>query len=337
MGRLIKAILLTVVIACAGVSIYFIITIVGNRDIVVNAYNNLSNTNQQGADVIRTNFLQVYGTYGEELFIALGISKTDYAPGGVGDSDPGTPDSSEDKFCTCMDRCTSDTDFDDTCEICKKDWHDCAYTPPCTCTGPDRCSPSNVESSCGACTISYLNCTFVPPNSGGGGEIGGTYEGTWYHVQQGTETYRVTSPTGSSNVHCFFVAMNALCSGLSGQQKTLEDVFTADGMTWVCDNGTMKCTTSKDHNGSISRANGILSGMGITQSLDSSVSSLTNSGTYLIHVKNNYNWSRGGMHWFIVHNGTLMTDAGNHSHGYKLTSADISDINSSINHIGKVQ
>lgn len=336
MRRLIKAILLTIVITCAGVSIYFIITIVGNRDIVVNAYNNLSNTNQQGADVIRTNFLQVYGTYGEELFIALGISKTDYAPGGVGDSDPGAPDGSENKICTCTDRCTSDSDFDDTCEICKHDWNKCAYVPPCTCSGTDRCNQTTVDQTCDACKISYINCKVSIPNTTGG-EIGGDYEGTWNHVQQCTETYTVTSVHGTANQHCFFVAMNALCSGLTSRAVTLEEVFKADGQTWVCDPSTMVCKTSKDHNGSIARGNTILNNMGVSKKLDNTCTSVTLSGTYIVYTTNNDNWSSGGNHWFTIHDGVLMTNAGNHDHGYELTASDIADINGSLKHIGKVE
>ena len=203
MRQLIKAILLTIVITCAGVSIYFIITIVGNRDIVVNAYNNLSNTNQQGADVIRTNFLQVYGTYGEELFIALGISKTDYAPGGVGDSDHGAPDGSENKICTCTDRCTSDSDFDDTCEVCKHDWKKCAYVPPCTCSGTGRCTSTTVDTSCEACTISPSYCT-IPPK---GGQSLGKYtqiasNGLYYVPQSATLWGNLKNGGNTWNVEC---------------------------------------------------------------------------------------------------------------------------------------
>lgn len=334
MGKILKTLLLTIAVTCGAVSIFFIFSIVGNRDKVIESFNAMNSVEAQGADVTRQNFLKVYSTYGEELFIALGIKKTDYAPNGVGDSDPGTPGESASKYCTCTDKCTSDSDFDDTCEVCKIDWTQCAYIPPCTCAGPDRCTPTNVDNSCEACKLDYTNCTVYMPGKTGG-EIGGRYEGTWHHVQQCSETYLVTSANNTSNQHCFFVAMNALCSGLSGKQITLEDVFTADGQTWVCDPNTMKCVTSKDHSGSIARANGILSNMGISKSL-STGSNVSNSGTYLVYTKNNKNWSDSGNHWFIIHNGTLMTNADGKSHGYKLTSSDIADINKSAKHIGKV-
>lgn len=337
MGRIIKAILLTIAIACAGVSVFFIITIIGNRDIVVDAYNSLSSASKRGADAIRTNFLQVYSSYGEELFIALGVNKTDYAPGGIGDSDPGTGEGSDilHEVCTCTDMCTSDTDFDDTCEVCKVDWQNCAYVPPCTCSGPDRCTQGNVDNSCEACKLDIRNCMVILPTITGG-EIGGRYEGTWCHVQQGSEAFKVTSVNNTKGKHCFFVAVNALSSGLSGRQVTLEEVFTADGQTWVCDQNTGLCKTSKDHNGSVSRANNILSNLGISDKL-ANATSVTKSGTYLVYVKNNKNWSSGGFHWFTIHNGTLMTNAGDKGYGYSLTDADLADINKSVGHIGKVE
>lgn len=158
MGKILKALLLTIAVTCGAVSIFFIFSIVGNRDKVIEGFNAMNSVEAQGADVTRQNFLKVYSTYGEELFIVLGIKKTDYAPSGVGDSDPGTPGESASKYCTCTDKCTSDSDFDDTCEVCKIDWTQCAYVPPCCCTGPDRCSSTSVNQSCEACKASLANC-----------------------------------------------------------------------------------------------------------------------------------------------------------------------------------
>lgn len=333
MRKILKAILYVIAASCVIVLVYFIIAIIGNRKEVVNAYKAMTNTKEQGADNIRTNFLRVYGTYGEELFLALGMKKTDYDISGTVDSDI-EMDEPTVKLCTCTAECKSDTDYDDTCEVCKLDWQQCYYVAPCTCSGPDRCTSTNVDSSCEACNKDYKNCAVVI-HSTASTQIGGIYEGKWYHVIQGTETYKVKSAGGSTGKHCFFVAMNAICSGFTGRQITLEDVFTADGQTWTCDPNTMTCNTSKDHNGGFTRANNILSNMGVSESIHDNAT-LTASGSYLVYVGNNKNWSSSGMHWFPVHNGELMTNAGNHKTGYKLTAADIADINKNHKYIGAI-
>lgn len=333
MRKILKAILGVIAASCVIVLVYFIIAIIGNRKEVVNAYKAMTNTKEQGADNIRTNFLRVYGTYGEELFLALGMKKTDYDISGTVDSDT-EMDEPTVKLCTCTSECTSETDYDDTCEVCKLDWQQCAYVAPCTCSGQDRCTSTNVDSSCEACKKDYKNCAVILQGTVST-EIGGTYEGAWYHVIQGTETYKVKSVNGTPNQHCFFVAMNAICSGFTGRQITLEDVFTADGQTWTCDPNTMTCKTSRDHNGGFARANSILSNMGISERIHDSAT-LTTSGSYLIYVSGNKNWSSGGSHWFPVHNGVLMTNAGNHKTGYKLTPADINDINKNHKYIGAI-
>ena len=62
------------------VSIYFIITIVGNRHEIIEAYNRITYTKQEGADNMRANFLQVYSTYGEDLLIELDEFAEPFAP-----------------------------------------------------------------------------------------------------------------------------------------------------------------------------------------------------------------------------------------------------------------
>ena len=235
MGRIIKSILMTIAIACAGVSIFFIITIIGNRDVVVDAYNNLSDSKERGADVVRNNFLQVYGTYGEELFIALGINKTDFAPGGVGDSDPGTPGEEIYKVCTCTDKCTSDTDFDDTCEVCKVDWKQCAYIPPCTCLGnvTQPCDSTNVYASCEACNLDIKYCLEKYKGGTGGPPSGNTHtingpDGLGYIEQSNPDWALIGNPNGGLSVKsagCGILAAYAAYANNGGTESFEETIL----------------------------------------------------------------------------------------------------------------
>lgn len=338
MKRLLKAIFMILGISCIAVLIYFIVIIIGSKGEVVKQYKNMTSASTQGADNIHANFLRVYGTYGEELFIQLGLKKTDYAINGTSDSDSSMPGDKVQSGCTCTSLCTSDSDYDDTCDVCSKDWTQCVYVPPCTCSGPDRCTSGNVDDTCEACKISYNNC-IVSTGAVTPGSLGGTYEGIWSHCQQNTENYKIRSVTGSTGVHCFFIAMNCVASGLKGSTVTLDEVFAADGSVLTI-NGNV-AQSNKDFNGGSARANNILKNLGINQKFVEMTSYTSDGGIYLLHASNDnaHRFSSSGNHWFIVNGETLMSKAGSHSIGYKLTQDDINYINNSgiFNHWYKIQ
>lgn len=334
MKKLLKAILTILGVSCIAVLIYFIVIIIGSKGEVVKQYKNMTSASVQGADNIHANFLRVYGTYGEELFIALGLKKTDYAVNGTSDSDVSMPGDTVYSGCTCTSRCTSDSDYDDTCDVCSKDWTQCAYVPPCSCSGSDRCTSSNVDSSCEACSISYMNCK-VSMGAATPGTLGGKYVGEWSHCEQKSEAYIIESLTGTQGLHCFFTAMNCLASGLKGSTVTLDEVFAADGSTFTITGNVAK--SSKDFNGSTTRAKNILNNLGISATFTTD-SDISDTGTYLVHVTgdNAGRFSKGGDHWFIINNGKLMCRADGHNIEYTITGDDYSYINSYANHRIKV-
>lgn len=339
MKKLFKAIFMILGVSCIAVLIYFIVIIIGSKGEVVKQYKNMTSASTQGADNIHANFLRVYGTYGEELFIQLGLKKTDYAITGTSDSDTSMPGDKVQSGCTCTSLCTYDSDYDDTCDVCAKDWTQCAYVPPCTCSGPDRCTSGNVDDTCEACKISYTNCC-IPTGAVTPGALGGTYDGVWSHCQQGTENYKIKSISGSTGVHCFFIAMNCVASGLKGSTVTLDEVFAADGTVFTITGNIAQSNKDVSGGSGTTRANNILSKLGISQRFVEEPSFSPNGGTYLLHASNDsaHRFSSGGEHWFIVNGDTLMSKAGTHAIGYKLTTSDINYINSNaFNHWYKIQ
>lgn len=160
MRWLIKKIFTLLTIVFIIISIYFIITIIGNKDEIVEAYNRITYTKQEGADNIRTNFLQVYSTYGEDLFIALGVKKSDFALSGAADSPSENPEEYV-PFCTCTQKCLDESTTDHSCSVCAVDYTQCAQILICVCAGPDKCSDSHVDSNCRACTHDSTLCVVV--------------------------------------------------------------------------------------------------------------------------------------------------------------------------------
>lgn len=343
MKRLLKAIFMILGVSCIAVLIYFIVIIIGSKGEVVKQYKNMTSASTQGADNIHANFLRVYGTYGEELFIQLGLKKTDYAINGTSDSDTSMPGDKVQSGCTCTSLCTSNSDYDDTCVVCSKDWTQCAYVPSCTCSGPDRCTSSNVDDTCEACKISYTNC-IVSTGTVTPGSLGGTYEGTWIYCRQKSEKYTIESVTGSQGVHCFFTAMNCLASGLKGSTVTLDEVFAADGSVFTITGNVAK--SNKDFNGDSTRAVKILDKLNIQATL--TTAKVEKTGTYLVRINESapYKFSGTGGHWFVIHNGEIMCKAGprecNNSSkpaspaNYKLSDTDLDYINKYANHHYKV-
>lgn len=351
MRRLLKAIFMILGVSCIAVLIYFIVIIIGSKGEVVKQYKNMTSASTQGADNIHANFLRVYGTYGEELFIQLGLKKTDYAINGTSDSDSSMPGDKIQSGCTCTSLCTSDSDYDDTCDVCAKDWTQCAYVSPCTCAGPDRCTSSNVDDTCEACKISYTNCV-VSTGTVTPGSLGGTYEGVWTHCRQCSETYVLESSEGSQGVHCFLIAMNCLASGLSGSTVTIDEIFAADGATLTntgkIDKSTGKTIvkSSKNFKGGLGRANDILRSLNIQTTLTQS-SEIDDNGTYLVYVVGDTSkqFSGSGYHWFVINNKKVMCKAGPRecekssrppkTENYSLTDTDIEYIEKYASHIYK--
>ena len=146
------------------VSIYFIITIIGNRHEIIEAYSRITYTKQEGADNMRANFLQVYSTYGEDLLIALGIKKSDFAISGAADSPSENPEEYT-PFCVCTQKCLDENTTDHSCSVCAVDYTQCAQTLICVCTGPDKCNDSRVDSNCRACTHDMTLCEVIQGQS----------------------------------------------------------------------------------------------------------------------------------------------------------------------------
>lgn len=142
------------------VSIYFIITIVGNRHEIIEAYNRITYTKQEGADNTRANFLQVYSTYGEDLLIALGIKKSDFAISGAADSPSENPEEHT-PFCVCTQKCLDESTTDHSCSVCAVDYTQCTQILICVCTGPDKCNDSHIDSNCRACTHDVTLCEVI--------------------------------------------------------------------------------------------------------------------------------------------------------------------------------
>lgn len=311
MGRIIKSILMTIAIACAGVSIFFIITIIGNRDVVVDAYNNLSDSKERGADVVRNNFLQVYGTYGEELFIALGINKTDFVPGGVGDSDPGTPGEELYKVCTCIDKCTSDTDFDDTCEVCKMDWKQCAFIPPCTCAGPDRCTSTNIDQSCDACKQSVANCKVQVQGQSQGKYTQWNSAISLYECKQTSTLWgNVQTNSGSwAQYACGTIAVYNAARNLGHTDKDMGDlIYELNKSTLSFDADGYLVGTAKDVGENGTQWNAVVSTTGLNMSgpIDHNAGWPTSPGDYVIYYSHSNKHEKNGnsttnAHWIYVH------------------------------------
>lgn len=161
MRWLTKKVYTLLVIVFIIVSIYFIITVLGSSKEIIEAYNRITYTKQEGTDNIRSNFLQVYGTYGEELFIALGIKKSDFAMTGVSDSQSHTPEENNIPFCTCTQKCLDEATTDDSCGVCSYDYTECLQELVCMCLGPDKCGLGHVDSSCRACVHDVTLCEVV--------------------------------------------------------------------------------------------------------------------------------------------------------------------------------
>ena len=161
MRWLVKKIYVILIVVFIIVSIYFIITIIGSSKEIIQAYNRITYTKQEGADNIRSNFLQVYSTYGEELFIALGIKKTDFMLSGIGDSSSIMPDENVTPFCTCDQKCLNQNEANIGCQVCTEDYTKCVMELYCLCVGPDKCSSTHTDTNCHACIYDITLCEVI--------------------------------------------------------------------------------------------------------------------------------------------------------------------------------